>query len=192
MADVARRPGRCDGRLATAGPRDFVRAGQRLAACFRSGARRSAFPSRAEAHGLAWLADAGVNQALQWNYLAAAELGLGNTAQGLDALAKSKAVIKDSHDNVYGPIATEMIAALYAEARRSDLAVPLLAQALATPGIGAYYAPVLLWLDPAWDPIRHGSSFQALLRKYAKYKPAVMPVAETSISTAPAPALAAP
>src|SRR6185437_8332753 len=47
------------GRLATAGPRDFVRAGQRLAACFRSGARRSAFPSRAEAHGLAWLADAG-------------------------------------------------------------------------------------------------------------------------------------
>jgi len=134
----------------------------------------------------------GVNQALQWNYLAAAELGLGNTAQGLDALAKSKAVIKDSHDNVYGPIATEMIAALYAEARRSDLAVPLLAQALATPGIGAYYAPVLLWLDPAWDPIRHGSSFQALLRKYAKYKPAVMPVAETSISTAPAPALAAP
>src|SRR6185437_5888903 len=29
------------------------------AACIRSGARRSAFPSRAEAHGLAWLADAG-------------------------------------------------------------------------------------------------------------------------------------
>jgi TolB-like protein/Tfp pilus assembly protein PilF len=115
----------------------------------------------------------GVNQALQWNYLAAAELGLGNTAQGLDAIVKSKALIEDSHDNVYGPIAMELIAALYAEARRADLAVPLLTKVLVTPGIGAYYSPVLLWLDPAWDPIRHDAGFQALLQQYAKDKPAV-------------------
>jgi TolB-like protein/Tfp pilus assembly protein PilF len=116
----------------------------------------------------------GVNQALQWNYLAAAELGLGNIAQGLDALAKSRAVVQDSHDNVYGPIATEMVAGLYAEALRPDLAVPLLAKALVAPGIGAYYSPVMLWLDPAWDPIRHDPAFQALLQKYAKYKPAAI------------------
>jgi TolB-like protein/Tfp pilus assembly protein PilF len=116
----------------------------------------------------------GANQALQWNYLATAELGLGNTAQGLDALAKATTAIHDSHDNVYGPIATELIAALYAEAQRPGLAVPLLAKALATPGIGAYYAPVMLWLDPAWDPIRHDPGFQALLEKYARYKPAAV------------------
>jgi hypothetical protein len=62
----------------------------------------------------------------------------------------------------------------YAQARRPDLAVPMLAKALAAPGIGTLYSPVLLWLDPYWDPIRHDPGFQALLRKYAKYKPAVI------------------
>jgi TolB-like protein/Tfp pilus assembly protein PilF len=129
----------------------------------------------------------GVNQALQWNYLAAAELGLGNTAQGMDAIVKSRAIIDDSHDNVYGPIATELVAALYAEARRPDLAVPLLAKALASPGIGAYYSPVLLWLDPMWDPIRHDTGFQALLLQYAKYKPAVLyPTTPASAAHSPA------
>jgi hypothetical protein len=41
------------------------------------------------------------------------------------------------------------------------------------PAIGVNYSPVLLWLDPVWDPIRHDPGFQALLEKYAKYKPAV-------------------
>jgi TolB-like protein/lipoprotein NlpI len=116
----------------------------------------------------------GVNQALQWNTLATVELGLGNTSAGIEAIAKSQATLDRSHDNMYGPAGTEVNAALYAEAHRPDLAVPLLAKALATPGIGYYYAPVMLWLDPAWDPIRHDPGFQALLRKYAKYKPAVI------------------
>lgn len=128
----------------------------------------------------------GVNQALQWNYLATVELGLGNTAQALDTLAKVQTLINNSHDNVYGPIAKEVIATLYAEAQRPDLAIPLLAKALATPGLGAYYSPVLLWLDPAWDPIRHDPAFQALLKKYAKFKPAVIPAAPASVATAPA------
>ncbi|HVC38163.1 MAG TPA: hypothetical protein VNF46_07155, partial [Gammaproteobacteria bacterium] len=52
-----------------------------------------------------------------------------------------------------------------------DLAVPLLAKALASPGIGIFYSPVLIWLDPAWDPIRKDPGFLALLKKYAQDKP---------------------
>lgn len=55
--------------------------------------------------------------------------------------------------------------------------MPLIAQALATPGIGLDYSPVMLWLDPVWDPIRQDPRFQALLTQYARYKPAVIPVA---------------
>jgi hypothetical protein len=52
--------------------------------------------------------------------------------------------------------------------------VPLLDKIFAGPGVGVYYAPVMLWLDPAWDPIRHDPGFQALLEKYARYKPAAL------------------
>jgi len=62
-------------------------------------------------------------------------------------------------------------ASLYAEAGRPDLAVPLLEKALAMPVIGSFYSPVMLWIDPAWDPIRHDPRFQALLKKYAKDEP---------------------
>ncbi|MGH7108378.1 MAG: hypothetical protein ACREFT_17930, partial [Acetobacteraceae bacterium] len=86
------------------------------------------------------------------------------------------------HDHVYGPSTMEFNAQLYAEADRPDLAVPLLAKALASPGIGDYYSPVLLWFDPAWDPIRHDPRFQALLKKYAKFKPT--PAAATAPAAA--------
>ena len=98
---------------------------------------------------------------------------MGHTRQGLDAIAKAKAINGRSHDHDYGPVLMEDNAALYAEAHRPDLAVLLLAKALASPGIGYIYAPVLLWLDPAWDPIRNDPRFQALRKQYAKYKPAV-------------------
>jgi len=49
----------------------------------------------------------------------------------------------------------------------------LLEKALAMPVIGSFYSPVMLWIDPAWDPIRHDPRFQALLTQYAKYKPAL-------------------
>ena len=66
---------------------------------------------------------------------------------------------------------------VYARAGRADFAVPLLRDALAAPSIGIFYSPVMLWLDPAWDPIREDPRFQALLQKYAKDKPAVIPTA---------------
>jgi TolB-like protein len=122
----------------------------------------------------------GANRAFEWNELASVELGLGNTAKALDAIAQSLAIIHGIHDSVYGPESSEADASLYAEAHRADLAVPLLARIFSCPGGGVYYSPVMLWLDPAWDPIRHDPAFGALQEKYAKYKPAVIPVAPAS------------
>jgi TolB-like protein/predicted TPR repeat methyltransferase len=107
-----------------------------------------------------------------WNRIASAELGLGRTDDALAAIAKSQALAAQSGNRFFGPWIAESNAARYAQAGRADLAVPLLSQALATPGIGLFYSPVLLWLDPAWDPIRHDPRFHALRKKYAKYKPA--------------------
>ncbi|MGH8398276.1 MAG: tetratricopeptide repeat protein [Gammaproteobacteria bacterium] len=111
------------------------------------------------------------NESLVWTNVADAELGLGQNAAGIDAITQSQALMTRAKDHVYGSAMMVGNAGLYAEAVRPDLAVPLLEKALATPGIGIYYSPVLLWFDPAWDPIRNDPSFQALLKKYASEKP---------------------
>jgi TolB-like protein/Flp pilus assembly protein TadD len=115
----------------------------------------------------------GINQAFVWENIADTRFGLGQTSAGLDAVAKSLQIVSQHADRTYGAELEEYAASLYALVRRPDLAVPLLAKALATPGLGEYYSPTLLWLDPAWDPIRHDPGFQALLQQYAKDKPAV-------------------
>ena len=120
-----------------------------------------------------------------WGYVADAELGLGHMAAGLAAIAKSQALVARAHDHYFGPWVMESNAQLYAEAHRPDLAAPLLEKALAMPGIGYSYSPVLLWLDPAWGPIRHDPRFQALLKKYAKYKPAAATVPAATAATTP-------
>ncbi|MGB9429274.1 MAG: hypothetical protein WCC11_05270 [Gammaproteobacteria bacterium] len=125
----------------------------------------------------------GINQVFVWQSIADAELGLGHTTQGLDAIAKAQAIVNKIPDQTYGPLDRGNDAALYAKAGRPDLAVPLLAKALASPGIGVSYSPMLLWIDPSWDPIRNDRSFQALLQKYAKYRPAA---ASTTIAPAAA------
>jgi len=107
-----------------------------------------------------------------WSTVARVELGLGHTAAGLAAIAQAQALMSRLKDRVSDPITTVTLARLCAEAGRPDLAVPLLEKALAMPGIGAAYSPVMLWIDPAWDPIRHDLRFKALLKKYASAKPA--------------------
>jgi TolB-like protein len=129
----------------------------------------------------------GIGLAPQWTQIGYAEIGSGQTAEGLDAVAKTLKILSDNPDQVYGPAITLTSASIYAQAHRPDLAVPMLAKALAAPGIGNLYSPVLLWLDPLWDSIRHDAGFQALLQKYAKYKPAVIyPAASPSSVTASA------
>ncbi len=127
----------------------------------------------------------GIGLANQWQQIAYAEIGSGQTASGLDAVARSLQILADNKDQVYGPEIMVSAAFYYAQARRPDLAVPLAAKALAAPGIGNFYSPVLLWLDPYWDPIRHDPRFEALLHQYAKYKPAVIyPVTPASAAAA--------
>jgi TolB-like protein/cytochrome c-type biogenesis protein CcmH/NrfG len=122
----------------------------------------------------------GINQAFIWQSLANVQLELGHTSTALDAVAKSQQIAGQHADRTYRSELMEYAAALYARAQCPDLAVPLLATALTAPGIGEYYSPPLLWLDPAWDPIRHDPAFQALLKQYAKYKPAVIPAVPAS------------
>ncbi len=125
-----------------------------------------------------------------WNHVGAAELGLGKLDDALAAAAKSQALSTQSGDRFFALGVTQLNAALYAQAGRADLALPLLAKALASPGIGTFHSPVTLGFDPAWDPIRHDPRFQALLKKYARYKPASADAIVPSASS-PAPSASA-
>jgi TolB-like protein/lipoprotein NlpI len=99
-------------------------------------------------------------------FVATAELGLGRGDAAMRTLAESRSIIERMQDFADGPSWMESIAAAYASAGRADLAVPLLAKAMETPGIGINYSPAMLRLDPAWDPVRGSSQFQALLARY--------------------------
>lgn len=113
----------------------------------------------------------GINLGFIWANLASAELGLGDEDDALAAIGNSREVLARSNDHLYGPELMRFNASLYAQAGLAERAVPLLEKALATPGCGLYYAPVLLWIDPAWDPIRADPRFQALLKRYASAAP---------------------
>lgn len=118
-----------------------------------------------------------IDQAFALDSIAWAELHLGRTAVGLADAAKVWAIAEHSDDSIRGPALMELAATLYAQAGRTDKAVQRLSAALNAPGIGFSYSPVMLWLDPAWDPIRKKPAFQALLKKYARYRPATVPEA---------------
>ena len=115
-------------------------------------------------HGLALASD--------WQDVADEEIHLGRITEGLRAIARAQALLTKSGDRFIRLGYLVGNAGLYASAGRADLAVPLLDSALGKPGVGPPYSPVMLWIDPLWDPIRHDPRFQALLKKYARYKPA--------------------
>ncbi|MCK9538546.1 tetratricopeptide repeat protein [Dokdonella sp.] len=101
------------------------------------------------------------------------ELGLGRLQDALDQTELALAQTIRSGDHVFLPQVMRGAAALYAQAGRAELAVPLIDKLIEMPGAGLTCAPVLLWLDPAWDPIRADPGFQALLGKYARSRPEV-------------------
>lgn len=91
-------------------------------------------------------AQAGNNaaEAQVWSTIAVAELGLGHTAAGMAATARSQALVIRINDHLTRVEAALTFSGLYAEAGRPELAVPLLEKALAMPGIGSFYSPVML------------------------------------------------
>ena len=116
-----------------------------------------------------------INQALSLIRVAQAELGLGRTRAGLADTDRALAMGKHSRDRYNLPQLMVRCARRYAQAGRADKAVPVLSAALDTPGVGSYFSPVMLWIDPAWDPIRKTPAFRALENKYARYRPASVP-----------------
>ncbi|MBS0569877.1 MAG: tetratricopeptide repeat protein [Proteobacteria bacterium] len=104
-------------------------------------------------------------------WIAQAEYGVGDIDKSMASLAEARALLAQARDSSDGPSLLESIAAAYARAGSADAAVSALAQALATPGIGVNYSPAMLWIDPAWNPMRESPGFQALLQKYADAKP---------------------
>ena len=113
------------------------------------------------------------DRALALQNIAGAEIGVGDAAGAMASVAEVEAMVAQMQDVTMVPAYRIYDAQIYAAAGRADLAVPLVARALATPGVSFRYSPVLLWLDPYWDPIRDDPGFQALLQQYGKFKPAV-------------------
>jgi len=68
--------------------------------------------------------------------------------------------VKD--DAFSGPFYLAELAKTYARLGDADAATPLIRELLAMPAGLTVSVPVLR-IDPAWDPIRHAPSFDALL-----------------------------
>ena len=115
---------------------------------------------------LATVGDNPTKAALVWVNIADTELNLGHAKAAFTALDKSRALVAQAGDHIYGPTTLTQLASIYAEAKRADLAVPLLRQVLDAPGGGLYYSPLMLRIDPSWDPIRNDPHFVALLKQY--------------------------
>ncbi|MGA8278789.1 MAG: tetratricopeptide repeat protein [Rhodanobacteraceae bacterium] len=107
--------------------------------------------------------------------MATAQLILGKTRDAMTSIKAMLAAAEASRDLSERPFTVLTAAQGYAMAGRAARAVSLLSRALTMPGIGRYYSPVMLWIDPSLDPIRKTPAFQALLKKYADSKPAVVP-----------------
>ena len=106
--------------------------------------------------------------------IANAQLGLGQLEAAMDSIAESEKLLAESGDHVSAAYIHQVNANLYAEAGRADLAVPLLERALSEPGSGGDYAPVMLWIDSAWDAIRGDAAFRALQARHADGVPATV------------------
>lgn len=115
-------------------------------ACAQTLCARALSKSRAR---LALLAGKAIKLSFVCNHIAAAGLGLDQNDAALASIAKSGALATQSGGRFFGPGLMQANASLYAKAGRPDLAVPLLEQALATPGIVGNYSPVLLCVDAA-------------------------------------------
>jgi len=114
----------------------------------------------------------GLNLAFVWANIAGANIGLGRVDAALAALATSRSTAEASEDHAAALISLLLVAQGYAQLERADLAVPLLESMLGRPELALNYAPVMLWVDSAWDPIRADPRFRQLQSRFAGSVPA--------------------
>ena len=102
-----------------------------------------------------------------YDTLARIEMWSGNREQALHSVSKAWSLAPQSFGFIWSRFGfLETKAEVLAHFGDTAGAVALLDQLLATEGAGLVISPGLLRLNPVWDPIRHDSRFQALLKKY--------------------------
>ena len=90
--------------------------------------------------------------------------GLGRKQEAIAAGKRAVELLPETQDAFDGPVGTASLAQIYACTGESDEAFRLLDHLLNVPN--GLTIPMLK-LDPAWDPLRKDSRFQALIDKYA-------------------------
>ncbi|HET7065363.1 MAG TPA: hypothetical protein VFI49_13915 [Rudaea sp.] len=93
--------------------------------------------------------------------LAMAEAGLGQRDRAVAEARRAAALVPETSDLLEGPTWQEYLAKVYAMNGDATLALPLIEHLLKTNG--SAISPVLLKLDPVWDPIRSDLAFQKLV-----------------------------
>ncbi|TAN05412.1 MAG: tetratricopeptide repeat protein [Rhodanobacteraceae bacterium] len=116
--------------------------------------------------------------------LAYARLGEGEAA--LKQNQTAAALVRKSHHVNWGDQVRRLnLAKIQLALGNAQAAIDVLARFFAQYGSSTWLSPSILRLDPTLDPVRHDPRFRALLKKYASYKPAVIPVARRSQSDTP-------
>ncbi len=104
--------------------------------------------------------------AFAWSVLGLAEAGLGETAAAINHGKHAVRLLPIGKDAYYGSQPLAALAKIYARSGKTGQALNLLRRLLAMPS-GSIISIPLLRLDPAWDPLRSNSGFQALLQRRA-------------------------
>jgi hypothetical protein len=99
--------------------------------------------------------------------LALTNAGLGDKAAALALAERAIAAIPIEKDANYGPFPLEILARVGAQVGESDRAIAVLQKLMSIPYNGALgenvpLTPVLLRLDPMFDPLRNDPRFQKL------------------------------